>query len=74
MSGPRHGRVASFDEPRGLGEVEDTEGVRHGFHCSAIADGSRTIDVDTAVTYRVVSGRSGRWEAADLVPEARSDA
>jgi cold shock CspA family protein len=67
MAGVHRGRVVSFDDPRGLGEVEDDRGQRFGFHCSSIADGSRTIDPDAAVVFRIAPGRSGRWEASDLV-------
>ena len=64
----RTGTVTEFDEPRGLGEVLDDEGTAWSFHCTAIADGSRTILVGTAVTFDVVPGRLGRWEASGLRP------
>jgi cold shock CspA family protein len=38
-----------------------------GFHCTAIADGSRTIPVGQPVRFRVVAGRLGRWEATGIV-------
>jgi hypothetical protein len=62
------GTVVDFDEPRGIGEVEDEMGKRHGFHCTAIADGSRNVGVGESVAYAVRPGRSGRWEAESLVP------
>lgn len=62
------GRVAEFDSAVGLGVVEADGGRRYPFHCTAIADGSRTIDVGTSVSFRVVAGRLGRWEAAGLSP------
>lgn len=62
------GTVAEFDEDRGLGTVEGEDGHRLDFHCVAIADGSRTIDVGATVTYEVVPGRLGRWEAASIRP------
>lgn len=62
------GAVSEFDEERGTGTVEDGEGRRLFFHCTAIADGSRTIAAGTRVTYMVVPGGLGRWEAADLRP------
>ena len=62
------GVVTAFDEPVGLGTVTTTEGDEHAFHCTAIADGSRTIEVGTAVDFEVVPGRLGRWEATDLRP------
>ena len=66
--GPGRGTVVSFDDPRGLGVVRSDEGVEHPFHCTAIADGSRTIDVGTRVAYLVVPGRIGQWEATQLTP------
>ena len=39
-----------------------------GFHCTAIADGSRSIPVGVDVVFVVVPGRSGRWEAAEVSP------
>jgi cold shock CspA family protein len=63
------GRVVEFDEHVGLGAVEGEDGARLGFHCVAIADGSRRIDVGTAVTYDVVPGRLGRYEACRIRPE-----
>jgi cold shock CspA family protein len=62
------GVVATFDDGRGIGEVASEDGVTHPFHCTAIADGSRTIAEGTAVTYEVVAGRMGRWEAARITP------
>jgi len=64
------GTVQSFDDPRGLGVVVTDEGVEYPFHCANIADGSRRIDVGVSVTWQVVAGRLGRWEAADLRPAA----
>jgi cold shock CspA family protein len=61
------GTVAEFDEARGLGRVE-AEGATYPFHCTAIADGSRTIEVGAAVTFEVVAGRMGRWEATAITP------
>jgi cold shock CspA family protein len=62
------GTVTAFDDERGLGEVTDDEGSAWPFHCTAIADGSRTILVGTAVTFDLVPGRLGRWEASGLRP------
>jgi cold shock CspA family protein len=60
------GRVVAFDEHRGVGEVETTagNGARYPFHCTAIADGSRTVPVDAVVEFRVVAGPIGTPEAA----------
>jgi cold shock CspA family protein len=62
----RHGTVREFDEHAGLGVVHADDGTQHPFHCTAIADGTRTIPVGATVTYTVVAGRSGRWEAVQL--------
>ena len=62
------GTVVEFDEHRGYGTVRGDDGSEHFFHCTAVADGTRTIAVGTAVTYGVVAGRLGRWEATDLRP------
>lgn len=60
------GVVTSFDEDRGLGEVTGDDGSVLPFHCTAISDGSRTIDVGTSVRFDVVAGGLGRWEASGL--------
>ena len=64
----RTGVVSDYDDPAGIGTVTAEGGAEHFFHCTAIADGSRTIDVGTRVRFTVVPGRLGRWEAADLRP------
>ncbi len=61
--GPRTGTVTSFDDDRGLGEVAGDDGTTYPFHCTGIADGTRTIEVGTPVRFDVVAGRLGRWEA-----------
>jgi len=58
--------VASFDARRGLGTVIDAEGAEFAFHATAIADGSRRIDPGTDVTFAVVAGHRGRYEAGAL--------
>jgi cold shock CspA family protein len=65
---PRRGTVAEFDEQRGWGSIRAEDGEEHFFHCTAIADGSRTIAVGTSVRYGVVAGRLGRWEASAIEP------
>ena len=59
------GRVGTFDDTTGLGTVDTADGPVP-FHCTAIADGTRTIATGTTVTYRLVPGHRGRWEATDL--------
>lgn len=64
--GTRTGTVTAFDEDRGLGEITTDGGDVHHFHCTGIADGSRTIDVGAAVRFGLIPGRLGRWEAWDV--------
>jgi cold shock CspA family protein len=67
-TGPHHGRVTSFDTTRGLGVVADDAGDVLDFHATAIADGTRSIEVGTAVSFSVAPGHRGRYEAQSLVP------
>jgi cold shock CspA family protein len=60
--------VAEFDEPRGLGVVEYGSGHRLRFHCTAITDGSRRIDVGAVVAFEVSAGRLGQLEASSVRP------
>ena len=62
------GEVESFDEHRGDGYVVTDDGDRVWFHCTAIADGSRTIAEGTKVRFRIQPGLPGQWEAAELRP------
>ncbi|HVM53517.1 MAG TPA: cold shock domain-containing protein [Acidimicrobiales bacterium] len=62
------GTVVAWDERGGYGLVRCDDGAEHFFHCTAIADGSRTIEEGARVTFEVVPGRLGRWEATDLRP------
>lgn len=68
MTGPVEGTVVAFDAERGLGEVESADGRRYPFHCTRIADGTRTIPLGARVEFLVVPGLPGRWEAAQLRP------
>jgi cold shock CspA family protein len=63
----RTGTIVSFDDHAGHGRVRGDDGEELFFHCTAIAGGSRTIDVGAPVRFRVVPGHHGRWEADDLV-------
>jgi cold shock CspA family protein len=74
LTGVRRGIVRSYDRARGLGEVVEAGGARYGFHATAIADGSRMIEVDTEVAFLVVAGHQGRYEARSLEPVAVADA
>lgn len=67
------GTVVEFDEPRGLGTVA-ADGTAYPFHCTAIADGTRTIDVGATVAFEVRPGGLGRWEATALAVVRPGDA
>ena len=57
------GTVVEFDEPRGLGSI-DTDGVPFPFHCTALLDGTRAVEVGASVAFEVRPAGMGRWEAA----------
>jgi cold shock CspA family protein len=67
VAGPHLGRVASFDPARGLGTVVDDDGSPYDFHATAIADGSRRIEVGTPVAFDVLPGHRGRDEARGIL-------
>ncbi|HEX9682376.1 MAG TPA: hypothetical protein VGA13_04795 [Acidimicrobiales bacterium] len=60
------GVIVGFDPDRGIGEVAGSYGGRHPFHCTAIADGSRSIEAGTEVVFTLEPGRMGEWEATDI--------
>jgi cold shock CspA family protein len=62
-----NGVVVAWDEHGGYGAVRSEDGTEHFFHCTQLADGSRTTEVGQAVTFDVVPGRLGQWEAANVV-------
>jgi len=62
------GRVIEFDEEKGTGVVESLDGRMLTFHCTAIADGSRTIEVGTEVLYNAKPGHLGQWQAMAIEP------
>jgi cold shock CspA family protein len=51
----------------GLGDVTRDDGWVLMFHCIAIADGSRDIEVGTDVEFDVIC-KLGRYEADHLTP------
>jgi cold shock CspA family protein len=59
------GTVATFGHD-GWGIVHGSDGFDHPFHCTGIADGTRHIDVGVNVTFSLVPGRQGRWEASGI--------
>ena len=62
------GRVAAYDDHKGYGYLEVDGGGRLFFHCTAIADGSRTIPVGVEVEYEAVTDPRGKPEAAAVRP------
>ena len=58
--------MTTFDARRGWGTVTDSAGAEFEFHATAIADGSRRIDPGTSVSFAVVPGHRGRYEARGL--------
>jgi len=76
--GAAQGWVRSFDKDVGLGEVATetaspgsgvgkvTEVAVFPFHCTEIAGGSRDIEIGTRVSFVVVPGHQGRWEARSI--------
>jgi cold shock CspA family protein len=64
----RTGVVATFDDHEGAGTVRDaTSDEVWPFHCTRIADGSRTIAAGTPVAFRVELGPTG-LEAVAVAP------
>ncbi|MEO6989694.1 MAG: hypothetical protein ABI239_13735 [Aquihabitans sp.] len=56
----RHGVVTAYDDHAGLGAITDAStGFVWPFHCTRIADGSRTIQVGGPVGFRVEPQPSG---------------
>jgi cold shock CspA family protein len=65
------GTVVAFDDAKGFGTVRDeVTGDELFFHCTAITDGSRTIDVGATVAFDVVPGRNGTWDATAVTPSS----
>jgi hypothetical protein len=67
----------AFDADRGLGEIEElgpvpSAGARRPFHCTQVADGTRTVPVGADVSYVLAPGSLGAWEASEVavVPAA----
>ena len=62
------GTVIDFDDAAGLGVVCTDDGREYGFHCTGIADGSRTIVAGTSVTLRSATWLSRSMEASAIKP------
>lgn len=63
----RRGRVTEFDGDAGYGTISDDQ-ASWFFHCTAIADGTRSIAVGEDVAFVLAAGHLGRWEARDVRP------
>lgn len=70
--GVHRGRVATFDEQVGSGTIEAEGSAVWDFHCTSIADASRTIDPGAPVTFRVAPGPTGleAVAVAEVLPTA----
>ena len=60
------GRVTEYDDQKGYGTITADDGRELFFQCTRIADGTRTIDTGAGVTFEIVPGHGGRWEAAAI--------
>ena len=60
------GRVADYDDHKGWGYIATDDGRLLFFHCTAIADGTRTISVEAEVEYEEVTDPRGKPEAAHV--------
>jgi cold shock CspA family protein len=69
--GHERGVVSSFDDDAGLGTITADDGTTFAFHCAAIADGTRTIEVNTKVDFERRPAHHGTWEAAAITPRSR---
>jgi cold shock CspA family protein len=59
------GVVTEFDDAAGMGWLTDDDGGRWFFHCTQIADGTRTIAIETPVTFESLPFL-GRYEATAI--------
>ena len=57
------GVVVAFGEASGLGRI-DGDGTVYPFHCTALLDGTRAVEVGAIVAFEVRPAGMGRWEAA----------
>ena len=61
------GVVTAFDPVRGLGTVTSGDGTATWpFHCTQIADGTRSVEVARRVAFTVAAGHLGRMEAEQV--------
>ena len=60
------GVVVDFDDDKGIGTVRSEDGRELFFHCTQIADGTRTIPVGAQVTFDVRPWHRGQYQAVAL--------
>lgn len=65
-----HGVVSTFDEIGGWGNLRLDDTTELYFHCTAIADGSRTIPVGVRAQARCAPVGIGTWEVIDVTTVA----
>lgn len=64
---PGTGVVVELDEPAGLGRIAASGGLELAFHCTAVADGSRSVPLGARVAFRVAAAHGGGWQATEVV-------
>ena len=64
------GTVSEFDDAAGLGTITAEDGTAFRFHCTAITEGTRTIEVDTKVEFELRPARHGSYEAGTVTPRS----
>ncbi len=64
------GTVVDFDVQVGIGtvEVDAQTALRYRFHCTQIADGTRSVEVGARVGFVAVAAHGGVFEAAGIAP------
>jgi cold shock CspA family protein len=60
------GVIETFDDAAGLGVVRGADGRAYPFHCTQLADGTRTVPEGVDVIIQVRAGHLGRWEATAI--------
>ncbi len=69
----RRGSVVSFDPMLGAGVVtDDLHTDQWTFHCTQLDGGARAVPEGTKVTFSIVAGLPGRWEAVHVAAIAGS--
>jgi cold shock CspA family protein len=66
MRGVFLGTVVAYDPARGLGSLQAESGEEYLFHCTAIADQSRSVEPGAAVAFSLRAAQGGSIEAVSL--------